>query len=222
MIFYDFAVFAPSPYVVWMFAQEKGIAFERRELDLLSRENRRGPFVTDVNPLGELPAIVLDDGTALTEITAICEYLEEIQPGPPLIGSTALERAETRMWVRRIDQKIAEPMGEGFSTDEGRAFFQADHDKGLDVTKAVLPIEAAAVLKAKARQKVIWLSEQMGTREWVCGDRFTLADIYLYCYLQFGEHHSQPIPQEAEWARSFFERMKCRPTAWQGDAGSLD
>ena len=222
MIFYDFAMFAPSPYVVWMFAQEKGITFERRVLDLLRRENRCAPFVTDVNPLGELPAIVLDDGTVVTEITAICEYLEEIRPEPRLIGATPLERAETRMWVRRIDQKIAEPMGEGFSTDEGRGFFEADSAAGLPVTKTVLPESAAPVLKAKARAKIIWLDNQMAGRRWVCGDRFSLADIFLYCYLQFGEHHGQPIPAEASWVQNFFQRMKCRPTAWQGEAGSLD
>jgi glutathione S-transferase len=222
MIFYDFDLFAPSPWVVWMFAQEKGIRFERRVIDLLSRENRRPPFITEVNPLGELPAIVLDDGTPLTEITAICEYLEDIQPDPPLIGATALEKAETRMWVRRIDQKIAEPMGEGFSTDEGRAFFEADRANGLTVTKAVLPADAAPVLKAKARAKIIWLDGQLAGREWVCGSRFSLADIFLYCYLQFGEHHGQPIPDEAGWARDFFGRVRQRPTAWHGAAGSLD
>ncbi len=222
MIFYDFDVFAPSPYVVWMFAQEKGIAFERRVIDLLARENRRAPFVTEVNPLGELPAIVLDDGTALTEITAICEYLEDIRPDPPLIGATPLERAETRMWVRRIDQKIAEPMGEGFSTEEGRAFFEDDAAKGLPVTKTMLPAHAAPVLKAKAREKIMWLNGQLADREWVCGSRFTLADIFLYCYLQFGEHHGQPIPEKTRWITDFFQRMKGRPTAWHGQAGSLD
>lgn len=222
MIFYDFDLFAPSPWVVWMFAAEKGISLERRVVDLLSRENRKAPFITEVNPLGELPAIVTDEGVTITEIVPICEFLDELKPDPPLIGANPLERAETRMWVRRIDQKIAEPLGEGFSTEEGREFFEADKANGLTVTKTVLPLEAAAVLKARAREKIIWLSEQLAGRQWVCGDRFTLADIYLYCYLQFGEHHGQPIPEEATWARDFFERMVARPTAWQGEAGSLE
>jgi glutathione S-transferase len=222
MIFYDFDLFAPSPWVVWMFAQEKELKFERKIIDLLARENRRAPFITEVNPLGELPAVVLDDGTALTEITAICEYLEEIYPEPPLIGSTPLERAETRMWVRRIDQKIAEPMGEGFSTEEGRGFFEADHQDPALITKSLLPPDAAPALKAKAREKIIWMNGQLDGCQWVCGDRFTLADILLYCYLQFGEHQGQPIPQEAPWMRDFFNRVKQRPTAWHGEGGSLE
>ena len=222
MIFYDFDLFAPSPWVVWVFAQEKGLDLERRVIDLLARENRRAPFTTEVSPLGELPAVVLDDGTVLTEITAICEYLEEIHPVPPLIGSTPLQRAETRMWVRRIDQKIAEPMGEGFSSEEGREFFEADHQDTSLITKSILPPEAGPALKAKAREKIIWMNGQLDGREWVCGDRFTLADIFLYCYLQFGENHGQPIPPEAPWMRDFFDRMKERPSAWHGEVGSLE
>jgi hypothetical protein len=118
MIFYDFDLFAPNPWIAWIFAQEKGLPLERRLVDLFTRENRREPFISTINPLGELPALQLDDGTAICEVTAICEYFEDIQPEPPLIGSTPEERAETRMWVRRIDQNIAWPMGEGFSTEE--------------------------------------------------------------------------------------------------------
>lgn len=221
MIFYDFDLFAPSPWVVWIFAQEKKLHMERRVLDLLARENRRKPFTSQISPLGELPAIVLDDGTIITEITAICEYLEEIYPDPPLIGSTPLERAETRMWLRRIDQKIAEPMGEGFSAEEGRPFFEADSkDAGL-ITKTILPPAAAAVLKQKAQRMIVWLCAELDGREWVCGSRFTLADIFLYCFLQFGENHGQPIPHGADWARDFFNRVKQRPSAWHGSAGSL-
>ena len=222
MIFYDFDLFAPNPWIAWIFAQEKGIALERRFVDLFTRENRREPFITRINPMGELPALELDDGTAITEVTAICEYFEDIRPDPPLIGSTPEERAETRMWVRRIDQNIAWPMGEGFSTEEGRAFFEGDKDIEGAVTKSLLPLEAAAVLKAKSRYRAVWLDGAMQGSEFVCGNRYTLADIYLYCFLQFGENHGQPIPEEAEWLKDFFRRMKERPFAWHGTPSSLD
>lgn len=222
MIFYDFDLFAPSPWIVWIFAQEKGFPMERRIVDLFTRENRREPFVSKVSPFGELPAVVLEDGTAITEITAICEYIEEICPEPALIGSTPVERAETRMWVRRIEQKIAEPMGEGFSADEGREFFEKDADLDGVFTKTVLPLAAAPVLKQRARSKMIWFDRLFQAGGWVCGSRFTLADIYLYCFLQFGENHDQPIPPEAPALRRFFDRMKARPTAWVGEPGSLE
>ena len=222
MIFYDFDLFAPSPWIVWIFANEKGIEMERKIVDLLSRENRREPFISKVSPFGELPAIELDDGTAITEITAICEYLEETYPEPPLIGTTPKERAQTRMWVRRIEQKIAEPMGEGFSAEEGREFFEKDAATDGVFVKKVLPLEAAKVLKERARDKMLWFDRLFVNADWVCGQRFTLADIYLYCFLQFGENHGQPIPESAPALRGFFNRMKARPTAWEGEPGSLE
>jgi glutathione S-transferase len=126
------------------------------------------------------------------------------------------------MWVRRIEQKIAEPMGEGFSAEEGREFFEKDRTLDGVFTKTVLPLEAAAVLKRRAREKMIWFDRLFADDGWVCGPRFTLADIYLYCFLQFGENHDQLIPPEAPALRRFFDRMKSRPTAWVGVPGSLD
>jgi len=216
MIFYDFDIFAPSPWTVTIFAAEKGIPLERRSVDLLGRENRREPFLSTINPMGELPALKLADGKVITEVTAICEYLEELQPLPALIGNTSWERAQTRMWVRRIDQRIAEPMGEGFSMEEGRQFFEADYHKSGVATKSMLPADAAPALKAKCRRHLLWLNALMPGNTWICGDRFSLADIFLYCFLQFGENHCQPIPEECGWTRDFFVRMKARPTAWQG------
>lgn len=222
MKFYDFDLFAPNPWIVWIFAAEKGIVLDRQVIDLFERENRREPFLSTVNPMGELPAIALDDGRCLSEVVPICEYLEEIHPTPALIGTTPWERAQTRMWVRRIDQNIAQPMGDGFSMDEGRDFFLADYDKAGVMAKAMLPQESAAILKRKSRSKLIWLDGQMRGQPWVCGDRFSLADIYLYCFLQFGENHGQPIAPGCDWAQDFFRRMKARPTAWHGETVSLD
>jgi glutathione S-transferase len=103
----------PNPRVVKMFLAEKGLDVERIEVDLRGGENRREPYLA-VNPAGQTPALVLESGAALTEITAICEYLEEVTPNPPLIGTNAEERALTRMWVRRVDLKVCEPMANGF------------------------------------------------------------------------------------------------------------
>ena len=82
---------------------------------MLGGENRREPYLAK-NPSGQCPALELDDGTVLAEITTICEYLDEMTPGPSLIGSTPQERAETRMWARRVDLNILEPMANGFRT----------------------------------------------------------------------------------------------------------
>ncbi len=195
----------PNPHVVRMFAAEKGLSLNTVQVDLMAGENRRPPYNESVNVAGQLPALELEDGQKVCEITTICEYLEEKHPEPALIGKTPEERAETRMWTRRIDLNIAEPMTNGFRAGEGRRIFE-------NRIKLVSP-EASGDLKAIAKDRIIWLNGQMGQNQYVCGDRFSLADILLYCFLAFGSQVGQPIPEEAGWVKGWFERVKARPSA---------
>lgn len=194
----------PNPRVVRMFAAEKGMPLDTVDVDLMAGENRRDEYRSR-NPSGTTPALELDDGRCIAEIVAICEYLEEKRPEPYLIGRTPEERAETRMWVRRIDLGIVEPMANGFRASEGRQLFEKR-------MKLVRP-EAAQDLKDIATDKLLWLDAQMGDRPFVCGDRFTLADILLFAFRDFGNRIGQPIPSEAGWVRAWFDRVKARPSA---------
>src|SRR5579862_8231719 len=111
--------FGPNPRAMRMFLAEKGITIPRKEVDLMKAENRKPPY-TDRNPGGQLPALELDNGKCIGETVAIWEYLEEKHPNPPLIGSNAEERAEARMWQRRIELKITEFLYNGFRFAEGQ------------------------------------------------------------------------------------------------------
>lgn len=195
----------PNPQVVRMFMAEKGLDIPRQQVDLMKGENRQPPYAHKVNVAGQMPALELDDGTIVCEITAICEYLEEIAPQPVLIGATPAERAETRMWTRRIDLNIVEPLTGGFRAAEGRPLFESRF-------RLVRP-EAAEDLKAIAKDKILWLDGLMDGRDFVCGDRFSLADILLFCFLAFGTQVGQPLPAEAKWLPAWFERVKSRPSA---------
>lgn len=194
----------PNPRVVTMFMAEKGIEIPEIMIDLRGGENRRAPYNVDVNPAGQTPALELDDGSVLTEVTAICEYLEERFPAPALIGTTAGERAKTRMWTRRVDIKICEPLTNGFRYAEGLLLFEA--------RMRCLP-EAAAGLKAVAQDGVRWLDPLIADRNFLAGDRLTLADILLFAFLDFGATVGQPVdPAHVNIAR-WYERMKARPSA---------
>lgn len=195
----------PNPHVVRMFIAEKGLSLPFEAVDLMAGENRRPPYADKVNVAGQTPALELDDGTVVCEVTAICEYLEEAFPQPPLIGSTAQERAETRMWTRRIDLNIVEPLAGGFRAAEGRQIFEP--------RMRLVRLEAAEDLKAIARDKLLWLDAQMAGKTFVCGDRFTLADILLFCFLAFGARVGQPLPTEASHIAAWFERVKGRESA---------
>ena len=193
----------PNPQFVRMVLAEKGMAIDKQRVNLREAENRREPYL-QLNPTGQLPCLVTDDGSPLTEITAIAEYLEEVQPEPPLIGSTALERAQTRMWVRRIDLNIAEPMANGYRFGEGLAVFK-------DRIRCIP--EASAGLKATARHWLGWMEGQMEGRTTVVGDRFTVADVLLFCFTSFGSKVGQPLDPAWTNLAAWHERVAARPSA---------
>jgi glutathione S-transferase len=187
-----------------MFAAERGVALPSTRIDLRAGENRLAPYLAK-NPSGQMPCLELDDGMVLAEITAICEYLDEIGPaGKTLIGSTAQERAETRMWVRRIDLNILEPMANGFRFSEGIKMFQS--------RIRVIP-QAADDLKALAQEKLTWLDGLIAGRPFVCGNRMTLADVLLFVVLDFGSNIAQPINPANKNIVALYERMKALPSA---------
>ena len=113
----------PNPKVVRMFMAELGVECEVQEVDLMGGENRQAAFL-EINPTGTCPALEMDDGSVLSEITAICEYLAERQGGSALVGETVEDRAMTRMWVRRIDLGILETLTNGFRYSEGLPIFK--------------------------------------------------------------------------------------------------
>ena len=193
----------PNPRIVRMFMAEKGLDIPKQTVDLRGGENRQDAHLQR-NPHGQMPTLELDDGGHLSEVTAICEYLEEKQPDPPLIGSTAEERAECRMWTRRVDLNICEPLANGYRFGEGLKFFE----KRIPVAA-----EASPGLKKIAANRLQWLNEQFADgRDYLCGKRFTLADIHLYCFLDFGAMVGQPHDPANTNIAAWFARLGQRPS----------
>jgi glutathione S-transferase len=194
----------PNPRMVRMFMAEKGIDIPKVDVDLRGGENRREPYLK-VNPSGQTPALELDDGTVLAEITAICEYLDEIKKDTPsLIGDTAEERGKTRMWTRRIDLNICEPATNGFRFAEGLKMFQ-------DRVHCIP--QAADDLKTTARKRLAWLDGMMDSKPFVTGNKLTMADILLFAFLDFMKGVGQPLDPANKNLTAWFERMKARPSA---------
>jgi glutathione S-transferase len=201
MYFYN--SFGPNPRALRMFLAEKKLTIPTKDLDIMAAENRKPPY-TDKNPGGQIPALELDDGTVIGETVAIFELLEETNPQPPLVGTNAKERAETRQWQRRVELKITENLYNGFRFSEGLQLFQN--------RLRCIP-EAAAGLKASAQDGLLWLDKQLAGKEWIAGNRFTIADIILYCALDFGVGLGQGIPAEAKNVQAWYDRVSKRPSA---------
>jgi glutathione S-transferase len=195
--------FGPNPRALRMFLAEKDVDLPKVTVDLMGAENRQPPY-TDKNPGGQLPALELDDGRVIGETVAIFEYLEEKYPSPPLIGRSAEERAEARMWQRRVELKITEHLYNGFRFSEGLELFRS--------RMRVLP-EAAEGLKATARDNLAWLDRLLEGRQFIAGDRFTMADIILFCATDFGASVNQPLDDGLTNLAAWKQRVSSRPSA---------
>jgi glutathione S-transferase len=194
----------PNPRLVRMFAAEKDVSLALVDLDILGpAENRREPFLS-LNPTGGTPVLLLDDGSALAETVAICEYLEETCPGPKLIGNTPQQRAFTRMWVRRAEQLVKDPMTAGFRGAEG-----------LDLFRDRVPClpHASADFKQITQQGLDWFEAQIGERPFIVGDMFTLADIVLFCFVEFGALVGQGLAPRHARLSAWHARIAARPSA---------
>jgi glutathione S-transferase len=194
----------PNPKMVRMFAAEKAFTFrETVKVDIMKGENRQAPYLAK-NPAGGMPAVELDNGKVISETIAICELIEEMKPTPVLIGASAADRAETRMWVRRVEWKIIQPMTDGFRFSEGLPLFK---------TRMYTAPEAAPGLKAIAQEGYKWLDAQLAGRDTIVPGRFSLADVALYALAEFGSTVGQPIAPENKNVLRWYEATKARPSA---------
>lgn len=199
---YDAA--GPNPHVVRMFLAEKGLDIPSTVL-VLGTGDGRSPAHLARNPLGQAPVLETDAGQFISEIVAICEYIEEIQPEPTLIGRTPEERAETRMWARRVDLNICEPLVNGFRFGPA----------GLLGHRARFPgaFEASAASRRVAHANLAWLNGQMSGQDYLCGQRFSFADITLFAFVNHGIQVGQLLEPDWTALTAWFERVRSRPSA---------
>jgi glutathione S-transferase len=193
----------PNPHIARMFMAERGIELPTVKISVRKMENRQAPYLS-INPAGQVPALELDDGSVITEVVAICEYLDEITPGPKLMGETPEARAQVRRWSRWVDLNVSENLYDGYRFGEGLEEFK--------MRARCIP-EASAGLKARVQDKLEWLDQQIEERPFIAGANFSLADIMLYCALNFGNFVGQPLRPELRNVHSWFERIAARPSA---------
>lgn len=151
----------------------RGPTLDVKSVDISTPENRGLGYRTEVNKRGELPALRLDDGTILTETTAICSYLDEVaNSGHSLFGSTPIERAVTTMWLRRIDIELVQPLISWYRNAEDTIDFYRGNQ---------IPIpEVRMIQKVQINQALNQLDDELIGKDYLCGDRFSAADILLY------------------------------------------
>lgn len=189
----------PNPRLVRLFAAAKGVSLPLVEVDIMAGENRQPDFLK-INPTGTTPVLELNDGTRIAETTAICEYLEEVCPEPVLIGNAAQSRANTRMWWRRIEQMIVQPMTTGFRGSEGLELFR---------NRVACYPEVSERYKQEARNGWLWLEAQLtDDSRYICAEHMTVTDIMLLCFADFGELVGQPLPAACTKLKNWLASMR--------------
>ena len=201
MKLYDAAT-APNPRRVRVFIAEKGLDVPCEQVDIMKAVNRGEEFRKNVNPMGTLPVLELDDGTCIAETGAICRYFEEVQPDPPLLGVDARDKAVVEMWNRRMELELFQP---------ATLAFQQQHE----FFKGRVPQvpEYAAVSKAKAEKTLAWLDGVLADREYIAGTRFTVADIVALCAVDFGRVSKIKLQPDQKNLARWHEQVSARPSA---------
>lgn len=179
MKFYDCQP-APSPRRVRIFMAEKGIELQRVQVDLANRE-QLGDAFRRINPDCTVPVLELDDGTHITEIFAICQYLEDEFPTPVLMGRNSTERALVTMWNTKIENQGLAALSETF---RNRA-------RGMKDRALTGPddFEQIPELIDRGRRRFGLFMDRMDRhlqeREYVVDDAYTIADISLLVAVDF-------------------------------------
>lgn len=207
MKFYDCAT-APSPRRVRVFIAEKGIDVETVQIDLANGEQFSDAYRA-INPDCVVPALVLDDGTCINEVTAICQYFEEHKPEPTLWGADAAERARATMWTAKAEQQGLTAMAEMFRNSakgfKGRALPGPDDFEQIP--------ELAERGQKRVGLFMQKLDRQIADGEFIAGDRYTIADITSQVFVDFATRAKFAVPDELVNLKRWYAAVSSRPSA---------
>ena len=194
--------FAPNPRRVRIFLAEKGIAVPTERVDI-ARQEHKTPEYAAINPLQRMPSLVLDDGTIITESIAICRYFEMLRPEPPLFGVGSKDAAIVEMWNRRAEINFLASVA---------AVFRHTHPAMKELELPQVPAWAEA-----NRPRVSWflemLDRELATREFVAGDRYTVADITMQVAVDFMKPGRLSMPDGAANMKRWHTAVSARPSA---------
>ena len=193
---------APNPRRVRIFLAEKGISIPLVSVELLQQEHKQAEF-SALNPVQQVPALELDDGSILTESIAICRYLEELYPEPNLFGSTARERAEIEMWNRRIEFGLFAHVAA--AVRHGHPVWAALEQPQL--------AEWASLNQTRIVPALDLLDRVLMSSLFIAGNRLTIADITALVAIDFMRILKLRVPDDMIQLQRWHAVMSARTSA---------
>lgn len=198
---------APSPMRVHIFMQEKGIDIATEVVDMKVGAHLSEAYKA-INPKTTVPALVLNDGTVISEVVAICRYLEASHPDKPLMGVTAKQQGLICEWDHRVESEGLMAIAEALR-NQGEAFKHRALPGALDV-------EQIPSLVPRGHQRILAfmkvLNEQLENHAFVAGDDFSVADITAWVTLQFSRWIKEPVPEAFDNLHRWLSEMAKRPS----------
>lgn len=201
MKLYDNRV-APNPRRVRIFLAEKGMSIPTEEVDIGTLAHKSETF-TAVNPFQRVPALLLDDGTVLTESIAICRYVEWLVPDPVLFGRSGIEAALIEMWERRIEHYLFAPVTH---------VFRHLHPAMKNLEAPQVPAWGEAN-KPRVFDALRLIDRQLAEKPYIAGDSFTVADITALVAVDWLRVARLAIPDELVNVRRWHGEVAARPSA---------
>ena len=195
---------SPSPNArrVRIFIAEKGLEIPIVPVNMMTGENQSEDYLAK-NSLGKMPLLELDDGTCIAESVAICRYLEEMNPNPPLMGRNPLEKALVEMWHRRMELEFLIPM---------ITIFLHTGEMWKDRVTQIPQVAETGILNVKERME--WLDRELDGKEFITGEDYTVADIAAQCAFVMGKAAlGLRITEDQLNLSNWFTRVSSRPTA---------
>ena len=192
---------APNPRRLALFLKLKGLAIDTRQVDLLANE-QLGDAYRQINPALSVPALVLDDGTVLTEVIGMYTYLDELHPQPPLMGSTAAERAQVISWCHRLFSGLMMAIA-GALRNRGKSFINRALPGPLDTPQIPELVERGLLQIGYILPE---LDAHLANSKWVAGDNFSIADIDLLVCIDFLAWIRQSVPDECTRLKDWYQR----------------
>lgn len=203
MILYGEQNPAPNPRRVRIFIAEKGIPLKETRVALQKGEHK-SPEHLARNSLGQVPTLELDDGSCISESVAICRYLEALYPDKPMFGRNPKEAALVEMWSRRVEMRIMGPLGQYWVNAHpftARILKQEYKSYGEYNRDVVYP----SALK--------WLNGDLGGRDFIAGDAYSMADILLLTSIDFAAFMGLELDPKYENIAAWHRRVSARPSA---------
>jgi len=192
---------APNPRRVRIFLAEKGIEVERVDVSIAAKANLDDAYLAK-NPLGILPTLELDDGRLLPESMAICRYLEELHPEPPLFGRDAWERANVERWNRHAELEVLLNIAHAFQ-----------HSSPFWVGRREQVAGYGELARKRLIERMAWFDSVLEGKTFLVGDRLSIADITLYAGLDFAKVVKVRVDETTPNLLRHYRAMGERPSA---------